>query len=199
MRPIKFFVLTIEGNSWKVISEDLTANIDRNKLEIMGRVWGIDAIAKNQSTSQYGTIVAMDESPLNEDLLFVGTDDGLVQITENMGASWTKISRIPGVPEQTYVNMLLASPHDENMVFACFNNHKKGDFLPYVYKSNDKGRTWTSITSNLPTRGSTYAIAQDHIDPNLLFVGTEFGLFVSNNGGAFLGSNEIRAADHCRS
>ena len=179
----KVFRTDDQGNSWKVISEDLTANIDRNKLEIMGRVWGIDAIAKNQSTSQYGTIVAMDESPLNEDLLFVGTDDGLVQITENMGASWTKISTIPGVPKQTYVNMLLASPHDENVVFACFNNHKKGDFLPYVYKSMDKGKTWTSITANLPTRGSTYAIAQDHIDPNLLFVGTEFGLFVSNNGG----------------
>ena len=179
----KVFRTDDRGNSWKVISEDLTANIDRNKLEIMGRVWGIDAIAKNQSTSQYGTIVAMDESPLNEDLLFVGTDDGLVQITENMGASWTKITTIPGVPKQTYVNMLLASPHDENVVFACFNNHKKGDFLPYVYKSMDKGRTWASITANLPTRGSTYAIAQDHIDPNLLFVGTEFGLFVSNNGG----------------
>ena len=99
----------------------------------------IDAIAKNGSTSPYGTIVTMDESPLNEDLLFVGTDDGLVQITENMGDTWTQVSTIPGVPKHTYVNMLLASPHDENVVFACFNNHKNGDFLPYVFKSNDKG------------------------------------------------------------
>ena len=179
----KVFRTDDRGNSWEVISEDLTAQIDRNKLKVMGRVWGIDAIAKNGSTSQYGTIVAMDESPLNEDLLFVGTDDGLIQITENMGATWTKIPNIPGVPKQTYVNMLLASSHDENVVFACFNNHKNGDFLPYVYKSTDKGMTWKSITANLPKRGSTYAIAEDHIDPNLLFVGTEFGLFVSNNGG----------------
>ncbi|MFY0607199.1 MAG: glycosyl hydrolase [Cyclobacteriaceae bacterium] len=180
----KVFKTVDQGNSWQVISDDLTAQINRNELNVMNRVWGIDAIAKNQSTSQYGTIVAMDESPKKQGLLYVGTDDGLIQITENDGESWTKISSIPGVPARTYVNMLLASQHDEQVVFACFNNHKNGDFKPYVYKSNDKGRTWRSITSNLPERGSSYAIAQDHVDPNLLFVGTEFGVFVSNNGGA---------------
>ena len=180
----KVFRTDDQGNSWKVISDDLTAQIDRNKLSVMDRVWGIDAIAKNQSTSPYGTIIAMDESPKNENLLYVGTDDGLIQITENGGDSWTRISSVPGVPSNTYVNMLLASQHDENIVFACFNNHKKGDFKPYVYKSTDKGRTWRSITGNLPARGSSYSIAQDHVDPNLLFVGTEFGVFVSNNGGS---------------
>ncbi len=179
----KVFKSDDQGNSWDVISEDLTRQINRNELNVMGRVWGIDAIAKNGSTSPYGTIVAMDESPKNENLLYVGTDDGLVQITENGGDSWTKVSSFPGVPSRTYVNMLLASQHDENVVFACFNNHKNGDFKPYVFKSSDKGKTWTSITSNLPARGSSYAIAQDHVDPNLLFVGTEFGVFVSNNGG----------------
>jgi photosystem II stability/assembly factor-like uncharacterized protein len=179
----KVFRTDDQGNSWKVISDDLTAQINRNELKLMDRVWGIDAIAKNGSTSQYGTIVAMDESSKNEDLLYVGTDDGLIQITENGGDSWTKINSVPGVPPNTYVNMLLASQHDENIVFACFNNHKKGDFKPYIYKSTDKGKTWKSITANLPARGSSYAIAQDHVDPNLLFVGTEFGIFVSNNGG----------------
>lgn len=180
----KVFRTDNQGNSWRVISDDLTAQIDRNELNVMDRVWGVDAIAKNGSTSLYGTIVAMDESPKNEDLLYVGTDDGLIQITENGGDSWTRISSVSGVPSRTYVNMLLASQHDENVVYACFNNHKNGDFKPYVFKSNDKGRTWSSITANLPARGSSYSIAQDHVDPNLLFVGTEFGVFTSNNGGA---------------
>ncbi len=179
----KVFRTDDQGNSWQVISEDLTQQIDRNKLEVMDRVWGIDAIAKNSSTSPYGTIVAMDESPINENLLYVGTDDGLIQITENGGGSWTRISNFPGVPNRTYVNIVLASQHDENVVYACFNNHKNGDFKPYVFKSSDKGRTWSSITNNLPERGSSYAIAEDHVDPNLLFVGTEFGAFVSNDGG----------------
>ena len=179
----KVFRSDDQGNSWNVISDDLTQQINRNELNVMGRVWGIDAVMKNGSTSPYGTIVAMDESPKNESLLYVGTDDGLIQITENGGDTWTKVSSFPGVPSRTYVNMLVASQHDENVVFACFNNHKNGDFKPYVLKSTDKGRTWRSIAANLPERGSSYAIAQDHIDPDLLFAGTEFGVFVSNNGG----------------
>lgn len=179
----KVFRSDDQGNSWEVISDDLSQQINRNELNVMGRVWGIDAVMKNGSTSPYGTIVAMDESPKNEDLLYVGTDDGLIQVTENGGNSWMKMSSFPDVPSRTYVNMLVASQHDENVVFACFNNHKNGDFKPYILKSSDKEKTWTSIASNLPERGSSYAIAQDHIDPNLLFVGTEFGIFVSNDGG----------------
>ncbi len=180
----KVFRTDDQGNSWQVISEDLTQQINRNELEVMDRVWGIDALAKNGSTSPYGTIVAMDESALNENLLYVGTDDGLIQVSDNGGDSWTRISSFPGVPTRTYVNMVLASQHDENVVYACFNNHKNGDFKPYVYRSNDKGASWTNITANLPVRGSSYAIAEDHEDPNLLFVGTEFGVFVSNTRGA---------------
>ena len=171
------------GDSWEVISEDITAQIDRNKLPVMGRIWGVDAVAKNGSTSPYGTIVAMDESPLNENLVIVGTDDGLIQVTENSGQSWRKTSLFPGVPANTYVNMVLPSQHDVNTIYACFNDHKRGNFNPYVYKSTDLGKTWTSITGNLPERGHSFAIAEDHVDPNLLFVGTEFGAFFSNNGG----------------
>lgn len=171
------------GNSWQVISEDITAQINRNKLKVMGRVWGIDAVMKNSSTSQYGTIVALDESPLNENLIIAGTDDGLIQITENGGQSWRRESSFPGVPANTYVNMVLPSQHDVNVIYACFNDHKRGNFTPYVYKSTNKGVSWTSITNNLPVRGHSFAIAEDHVDPNLLFVGTEFGAFFSNNGG----------------
>lgn len=180
----KVFRTDDQGNSWSVISDDLSRQINRNELKVMDRVWGIDAIAKNGSTSPYGAVVAMDESGLNENLLYVGTDDGLIQITENGGESWTSVGSFSGVPSRTYVNMVLASQHNENLVYACFNNHKNGDFKPYVYKSMDKGRTWTSITANLPVRGSSYAIAEDHINPDLLFVGTEFGVFVSNDGGS---------------
>jgi photosystem II stability/assembly factor-like uncharacterized protein len=171
------------GNSWQVISEDITAQIDRNKLEVMGRVWGMDAVSKNGSTSQYGTIVALDESPLDENLIIAGTDDGLIQITENGGQSWRQKSNFTGVPANTYVNMVLPSQHDKNVIYACFNDHKRGNFKPYVYRSTDRGVTWSAISSNLPDRGHSFAIAEDHIDPNLLFVGTEFGAFFSNNGG----------------
>lgn len=171
------------GNSWKPISGDLTRRINRNQLPVMGRVWSIDAVAKNTSTSYYGNIVSLAESPLAAGLIYAGTDDGLVQITEDGGASWRKIERVGSVPELTYVSHLQASAHDANTVYAAFDNHKTGDFRPYLYRSTDRGRTWTSITSDLPQRGTTYVVVEDHVDRNLLFAGTEYGLFFSQNGG----------------
>jgi photosystem II stability/assembly factor-like uncharacterized protein len=171
------------GNSWKAISPDLSRQIDRNKLPVMGRVWSVDAVQKNQSTSIYGNITAFDESPKQQGILYVGTDDGLIQVSENDGGSWRKIETFAGVPNQTYVNMILASQHDANVAYAAFNNHKNGDFKPYLLKTSDKGKTWTSIASNLPARGSVYSIAEDHVNPNLLFAGTEFGVFFTIDGG----------------
>ena len=183
----KLFRSDDRGNSWEVLSDDLSRQIDRNTLEVMGRVQSIDAVAKNASTSQYGTIVAFSESPLNQDLLMVGTDDGLIQITEDSGENWRTINgnTLPGAPERSYVNALLASQHDENTLYAILNHHKYGDFKPYVYKSTDKGNTWTSISANLPKRGSAYAIAEDHVDADLLFVGTEFACFYSKGDGDY--------------
>jgi photosystem II stability/assembly factor-like uncharacterized protein len=171
------------GNNWQVISDDLTRQINRNALKVMGRVWGPDAVAKNQSTSIYGNIVALCESPIDPNLLFVGTDDGLIQVTTDRGKTWKKVDQIVGAPDTSYVNMIIASSHDANVVYACFNHHKYGDFKPYLYVSKDKGVTWTSISNNLPARGSVYAIAEDHVDPNLLFIGTEFGCYFTNTGG----------------
>lgn len=179
----KVFRSDDRGDSWTVISGDLTRQIDRNKLEVMGRVWPMDAVAKNASTSQYGNIVALDESPAAEGLLYAGTDDGLIQVTEDDGANWRKIDKFPGVPDLTYVNDIIASHHDRATVYAAFNNHKRGDFKPYVLKSADLGRTWMSIASDLPERGSVFALAEDHMDKDLLFAGTEFGLFVTLDGG----------------
>jgi len=172
------------GSTWKAVSGDLSRQLDRNELEVMGRVWGVDSVSKNRSTSFYGNIVALDESPLVEGLLYVGTDDGLVHVSENGGESWRPLDRVPGVPERTYVNALVASSHDPDTVFGAFNNHKKGDFQPYLLKSEDRGLTWKSIASNLPERGSVYDLAEDHENPDLLFAGTEFGVFFSAQGGS---------------
>jgi photosystem II stability/assembly factor-like uncharacterized protein len=172
------------GDSWRAMSPDLTRDMDRNRLPVMGRLWSVDAPSKNRSTSFYGNIVALSESPLVEDLLYVGTDDGLIQVSEDGGANWRRIDKVGNVPEMTYVNDIEASLHDANAVYAVFNNHKRGDFKPYVYKSTNRGRSWTSITGDLPERGSVYTIVQDHVNPDLLFVGTEFGVYVSLGGGA---------------
>jgi photosystem II stability/assembly factor-like uncharacterized protein len=171
------------GNTWKAISPDLTRQIDRNQLQVMGKVWGPDAVAKNQSTSFYGNIVALTESPRSENLLYIGTDDGLIQVTSDSGGSWTKYDKFPGVPDKSYVSRLAASHFDANTVYATFENHKYEDFKPYVLKSTDRGKTWTSIASNLPENGPVLAFAEDPVNSNLLFVGTEFGAFFSTDGG----------------
>lgn len=173
------------GDNWKAISPDLTRQIDRNQLKVMGRVWGVDSVAKNASTSLYGTIVALDESPIAANLLYVGTDDGLVQVSEDGGKNWRRIEKFGSlkVPEYGYINDIEADVHDADTVYVVVNNHKRGDFKPYIVKSTDRGETWVDITGNLPERGSVYALKQDHVNPNLLFCGTEFGCFFTLNGG----------------
>jgi photosystem II stability/assembly factor-like uncharacterized protein len=171
------------GDTWRAVSGDLTRNLDRNQLEVMGRVWSVDAVAKNMSTSYYGTIVSLSESPLEEGLIYAGTDDGLIQVTEDGGETWQRVEKFDKVPEFTYVNDIRASLFDANTVYAAFNNHKQGDFKPYVAKSTDRGRKWKLISGDLPKRGSVYAVTQDHVKPDLLFVGTEFGVFFTVDGG----------------
>lgn len=180
----KLFKSDNRGDDWKVISGDLSRGLDRNALPVMGKVWGPDAVAKNQSTALYGNASALSESPKKQGLLYIGTDDGLIQITENDGQSWRKVDKIAGVPENSYVHRVLASQHDVGTVYALFNNHQNGDFKPYPMKSTDTGRTWISIKGNLPERGSVYAIAEDHVNPDLLFIGTEFGAYFTVDGGA---------------
>lgn len=179
----KVFQSNDYGNSWNVISEDLSQQIDRNTLKVYDRVVSIDAVMKNGSTSPYGSVVAFSESPLNKDLLAAGTDDGLVQISEDGGQSWRKIASIPGAPSRSYVNSVHLSKHDENVIYVAFNHHKYGDFKPYLFKSTNKGASWMAVQSDLPKRGSIYAIEEDHKDSDLLFVGTEFGAFFSPDQG----------------
>lgn len=179
----KLFRSDDRGNTWKAISGDLTQQIDRNKLKMMGRVWSVDAVAKNTSTSFYGNIVSLSESPRKENLIYVGTDDGLVQVTEDAGGTWRKVSAFPGVPANSYVSDLFASEHDENTVYASFVNYKMGDFKPYLLRSADRGKTWTPISAGLPERGSVHTVAEDPQTKGLLFAGTEFGVFFSPSDG----------------
>ena len=179
----KLFKTSNRGDDWQTISPDLTQQIDRNEIEVMGQVWTIDAVMKNASTTIYGNVVALDESPRKKGLLYVGTDDGLIQVSENDGQNWTKYTTFPGIPLNTRVNMLTASLHQDNVVYACFNAQRQGDFKPYLMKSSDKGKTWVSIAGNLPARGTVYCLKQDPVQENLLFVGTEFGAYFSTDGG----------------
>lgn len=179
----KVFKSTDRGHSWNTISEDLTRDEDRNQFKMMDKYWPSDAVVKDMSTSQWGTIVAMAESKVKKGLLYVGTDDGLIQVTEDDGENWFKVSSFPGVPEYTYVSDIMPSKFDENVVFATFNNTKADDFKPYVLKSTDKGRTWTSIAGNLPENGSVHTLEQDFVKKDLLFAGTEFAFYFSIDGG----------------
>jgi photosystem II stability/assembly factor-like uncharacterized protein len=179
----KVFRSDDRGDNWTAVSPDLSRQLDRDKFPVMGKIQPPEAVSKHVSTSLFGNITTLSESPKKEGLLYAGTDDGLIQVTEDGGKNWRKIEKFPNVPNMTFVARVVASQHDANTVFAVMENHKNGDFAPYVLKSADLGNTWTSIAGDLPPRGSTLAFVEDPADPKLLFVGTEFGLFVSKDGG----------------
>jgi photosystem II stability/assembly factor-like uncharacterized protein len=171
------------GDTWTRISPDLSRNLNWEEIPIMGKVWPQGSIALHESTTDLSNVVTIDESPLAEGLIYVGTDDGLFQVTEDGGKNWRRAETFPGVPQYSYVTDVHASPRDSNVVFATINNWQRGDYKPYVVRSNDRGRTWTNITGNLPDKHCAWVIEQDHINGDLLFVGTEFGLFFTTDGG----------------
>ncbi len=171
------------GDSWTAISPDLSRDIDRFTLPHMGRVWSLDALYDLYAMSQYGNITSIDESPLVEGLIYVGTDDGLIQVTEDGGENWRKIDKIFGVPEYFFVNDIKADRHDPDTVYVAVDNHKTGDYRPYLLKSTDRGQTWESIVGDLPEKHLCWRIIQDHEQADLLFLGTEFGAFVTIDGG----------------
>jgi photosystem II stability/assembly factor-like uncharacterized protein len=179
----KLFRSDDRGDNWRAISPDLTRQLDRNQLPVFGKVLPADTVGKNSGTSFYGAIVALSESRLKEGLLYAGTDDGLIQISEDGGANWRKVDGIHGVPRLAFVRKVEPSRHSLDVVYAAFDNAKNGDFTPYLYKSSDRGKSWASIAANLPARGTVYSFLEDPVDANLLFVGTEFGVYCSQDGG----------------
>jgi len=171
------------GDAWQAISGDLSRGIDRIAEPMMGRVWSFDEPWDLFAMSNYGSVTSLSESPLVEGLLYAGTDDGLIQISENGGQKWRTIDKLPGVPDFFFVNDIKADLFDPDTVYVVVDDHKTGDFSPYVLKSTNRGRSWRSITGNLPDRHIAWRLVQDHVNSNLLFLGTEFGVFFSVSGG----------------
>lgn len=172
------------GDSWAAVSGDLTTNTNRYELPYMGRVWELDAMHDNGAMSQYATLTTISESPVAEDLLYAGSDDGLIHVSEDAGQTWTRAAALPDVPERSFINKVEADLHVAGGVFALADAHKSGDYTPYLFKSTDNGRSWESIRGDLPDETIAWAVQQDHVDPDLLFLATEFGIYFSPNGGA---------------
>jgi len=172
------------GGSWQAISGDLTTGQNRYELEYMDRVWSVDDLHDYYAMSLYATITAITESPQAEGTLYSGSDDGLIHVTSDGGANWQKADELPGVPERSYINDIEASLFDSNTVFAIADAHKTGDYSPYVFVSTNRGRDWDRISGDLPENTIVWAIQQDHENKDLLFLGTEFGVYFSVNRGA---------------
>ena len=174
------------GDDWMAISPDLTRNEERIELPILGRQQSWDNPWDVGAMSEYNTITSLAESPVQEGLLYAGTDDGILQVSEDGGSNWRKIllGSIKGVPSRAFVNDVRADLHDANTVYLVLDNHKEGDFKPYLLKSTDKGQTWTFMNGNLPKRLLTWRVVQDHVDKNLLFAATEFGIYFTKNAGS---------------
>jgi len=173
------------GDSWTPISDDLTRNENRLALPIMGRQQSWDNPWDVYAMSNYNTITSLAESPLEAGLVYAGTEDGLIQVTEDGGQNWRKIEagRLPGVPATAFVNDIRADLHDANTVYIALDNHKYGDFKPYLLQSTDRGKSWKSISGNIPDRTLVWRLVQDHVKPELLFAATEFGIYFTLNGG----------------
>jgi photosystem II stability/assembly factor-like uncharacterized protein len=173
------------GATWTAISGDLTRNLDPREIPIMGKMWDpATTVAWNNATTTLSTIVSLDESPLLPGLLYVGTDDGNLNVSEDDGRTWRRTTRFADTPDGYYVSDVLASPRDANVVFVTLNNWQRGDYRAYIFRSDDRGRTFRSIAGDMPARQPVWTIQQDHVNPNLLFVGTEWALFFTVDGGA---------------
>ena len=171
------------GDSWQAISGDLTRDEDRVRQSVMERTWSFDSPWDLFAMSRFNTITSLAESPLVEGLLYAGTDDGLVQVSEDGGASWRRVDALPDVPERFFVNDIKADLHHPDTVYVVVDDHKSGDFSPYILKSENRGRSFGSIAGNLPERHILWRVVQDHVEPGLLFLGSEFGVFFTVDGG----------------
>jgi photosystem II stability/assembly factor-like uncharacterized protein len=183
------FKSTNRGDAWTKISPDLTTNVDRNTLPIMGKVPDRNTRSRHDGVQQYPTITTISESPVNQNVLWAGTDDGNLQVTKDGGANWKNVvDKVPGVPKGTYVSRVVASRQNDATAYATFDGHRMGDFKVYVYMTTDYGESWKNITSNLPQNNGIANVIREHPrNPNLLFVGTEYGAFVSfDRGGSWI-------------
>ena len=172
------------GDSWNVISGDLTRNENRIELPIMGRKQSWDNAWDVKAMSQYNTITSLSESPVSKGTIWAGTDDGFIQVTTNGGDSWKSIPVTKlGLAERSFVNDIKADLYDPNTVYVSLDNHKEGDLSPYLFKSDDLGESWESISNNIPDRTLVWRFVQDHVNKDLFFLATEFGIYTSLDAG----------------
>ncbi len=176
----KLFRTDDRGNTWEEISPDLTRGIPSKMQNLMGRSWSIDELARKGTMAQISTIA---ESPINENVLYTGSGDGLIYYSRDGGKSWNRTLSIPDLPEYTRIHQIFASHHDDQVAYAACQNFTGGDYRPFLYKTLDGGKNWISINANLPANGCTYSIAEDHKSPDLLFVGTQMGVYFTVDGG----------------
>ena len=174
---------TDRGNNWEAISEDLTTNTNRYELEMIDGTPSIDALYDNGAMSLYATLTSIAESPLKQGLLYTGSDDGMLYVTEDDGANWSQMKALPDVPERSFINDIEPSQYNANTLFVSADAHKHGDYSPYLYMSTNGGKAWKSIMGDLPSETIVWSIKQDHVDENLLFIGTEYGVYFSPNKG----------------
>ena len=181
----RVWVSNNRGDDWNSISADLTLNQERLELPIMGKVQSWDNPWDVYAMSTYNTITSLSQSPIDKNIIYAGSDDGLIHYTKDFGENWTKVNveKLPGVPKGSFVNDIKADLYDSNTVYVLLDNHKFGDYKPYVYKSIDGGKSWINIGNDIPNGFLCWRIVQDHIDKNLLVLGTEYGIYVSFNGG----------------
>lgn len=174
---------TDKGDTWEIISKDLTTNDPEKQKQYLSGGLTMDATGAENFT----TILAIEPSPIEKGLLWVGTDDGNVQITRDGGKNWTNLtSRITGMPKGAWVPQIRASKYNAGEAFIIVNNYRQFDFKPYLFHTTDYGQTWKQMLNQDETFGYTLALAQDVEEPNLLFLGTEHGLYISlNKGGSW--------------
>jgi len=178
------FKSTDRGQTWQAISPDLTQQIDRSEIEIMGQMPTGQMLSRNDGISTYGNLTTISESPIDPNLLYAGTDDGNLQVTRDGGASWQLISQdMPGLPSNTYVSRIEASNFDDGTVYATFDGHDRNDYRPYVYISDNYGEDWRTIVNGLPDDWSVNIIYEHPRTRNLLFLGNEVGVYFSINRG----------------
>ncbi len=177
------FKSTDRGSSWRKISGDLTLNVDRDTLKMMGKVVGPDALSRNDGQSNYGSLTTIGESPVDPMVIYTGSDDGQVQLTRDGGKTWTNLTGKIGVPSQTYVSTVLPSRHKAGRVYVTFDGHYTDDYKPYVFVSEDFGATWRSLTSGLPET-SVNRIREHPKNARVLVLAHERGVHFSNDGGA---------------
>lgn len=180
------FKSTNQGDSWERLGNDLTNNVDRNTLPILGKAVDANTLSRHDGVQAWPCITAIAESPVKAGVLWVGTDDGNVQISRDGGKTWSNVmSHVPGVQKGAYVSRIEPSHKEEGTAYLTFDNHRSADYAIYIYKTTNFGDSWAKIVSGIPQdAGTVHALREDPYNPKLLFAGTEFGLFVTFNGGA---------------